>query len=64
MQDEVRTLGIALGVEEFSVWRHPFPGPGLAIRCLDTAVECLSSVFDTVDVQQELCEHAVCMHAL
>lgn len=33
-QDEVRTLGMALGMDEFSVWRHPFPGPGLAIRCL------------------------------
>jgi GMP synthase PP-ATPase subunit len=30
----VRTLGIALGLEKVSVWRHPFPGPGLAIRIL------------------------------
>jgi GMP synthase (glutamine-hydrolysing) len=33
-KDEVRKVGSVLGIPQHLIWRQPFPGPGLAVRCI------------------------------
>ena len=55
-KDEVRALGLELGLSRDVVFRHPFPGPGLAIRIMGEVNESSLELLRKADVilRQEL----------
>ena len=55
-KDEVRAVGAELGIPDSVLWRHPFPGPGLAIRIIGEITEERLNILRKADsiVQEEL----------
>ena len=55
-KDEVREIGAELGMPESLIWRHPFPGPGLAVRILGEVTSERVKVLQEADdiVMQEI----------
>lgn len=60
-KDEVRRVGYELGMPERLIKRHPFPGPGLAVRILgDITPEKVRILQDADDIYIEALHHYIC----
>jgi GMP synthase (glutamine-hydrolysing) len=60
-KDEVRAVGEALGLPAELVWRQPFPGPGLAVRCLG---EITKQRLDVLRAADHIFTNALAEHGL
>ena len=58
-KDEVRTIGVKLGLPEKILYRHPFPGPGLGVRILGQVKEEYANILRCADhtYMEELNKH-------
>ena len=62
-KDEVRAVGLELGMPRELVWRQPFPGPGLAVRCLgEVTPERIATVRHADQIFREVLEQADLLH--
>lgn len=53
-KDEVRKIGEAIGIPKSLIWRQPFPGPGLAVRCIgEVTPERIKVLQDADEIFQE-----------